>query len=220
MLTAFPQLQEDGMTISYDRDIALSNEDVHYLSWDHPMVTGAMDIVLGSELGNTSVIAIEHNSIEPGTMLLEAIYIFESASSQQLNTNRYLPATTIRIVVDEQLNQYQDKLSQKAIERNTVLVDRETATNIVKAKQGDLKELTQQSEQQAQNQAPAILAEAHKQASQLLTTEINRLKALSKVNLNIRMEEINYFESQLQALDKALDNAGLRLDALRVIICT
>jgi ATP-dependent helicase HepA len=220
MLTAFPQLQEDGMTVTYDRDIALTNEDVHFLSWDHPMVTGAMDIVLTSELGNTSVIAIEHNRIEPGTMLLEAIYIFESASSHALNTDRYLPATTIRIVLDEELIQYQDDLSHGQIERNTVVVDRETAAKVIKAKLDELKKLTQRCEQQAQLQAPAILTDAHKQASRLLTKEINRLKALSKINQNVRLEEIDYFECQLQALDKALDNASLRLDALRVIIGT
>jgi ATP-dependent helicase HepA len=220
MLTAFPQLQEDGMTVTYDRDIALTNEDVHFLSWDHPMVTGAMDIVLTSELGNTSVIAIEHNGIEPGTMLLEAIYIFESASSHTLNTDRYLPATTIRIVLDEELIQYQDNLSHGQIERNTVVVDRETAAKVIKAKLDELKKLTQRCEEQAQLQAPAILADAHKQASRLLTKEINRLKALSKINQNVRLEEIDYFECQLQALDKALDNASLRLDALRVIIGT
>jgi ATP-dependent helicase HepA len=54
----------------------------------------------------------------------------------------------------------------------------------------------------------------------MLTREIERLKALSKVNHNVRKEEIDYFEEQLQILDKALDAASLRLDALRVIITT
>jgi ATP-dependent helicase HepA len=220
MLTAFPQLQEDGMTVTYNRDIALSNEDVHYLSWDHPMITGAMDLVLSSELGNTSVIAIEYEDMEAGTLLLESIYIFESASSHALNTNRYLPPTTIRIVLDGYGQQHQAKLSHALIRRNTAQVDRDTATKIIRVKMDELKKLSRNCEQQAQKQAPAILASAHKQASQLLMKEINRLKALSKVNQNIRLEEIDYFEQQLRALDKALDNASLRLDALRVIITT
>jgi ATP-dependent helicase HepA len=220
MLTAFPHLQEDGMTITYDRNIALVNEDVHFLSWDHPMVTSAMDIVLTSELGNTSVIAIEHNAIEPGNMLLEATYIFESASSNELNTSRYLPPTTIRIVLDEQLNHYQNKVSLESIERNIVAVDKDTASKIVKAKLSELKILTQYCERQAQKQAPAILASAKKRSSALIKKEINRLKALSAVNQNVRLEEVNYFETQFSDLDMALSNANLRLDALRVIIGT
>jgi len=44
------------------------------------------------------------------------------------------------------------------------------------------------------------------------------LRALNKVNLNIRHEEIEYFEHQLQSLQQVLDAASLRLDAVRVII--
>lgn len=220
MLTAFPQLQEDGMTVTYNRDIALVNEDVHYLSWDHPMVTGAMDLVLSSELGNTSVIAIEHEDMEAGALLLEGIYILESASSHALNSSRYLPPTTIRIVLDESTKRHEAKLDHGFIGPRTIQVDRETATKIIRAKMPELKQLTTQCEQLARQQAPAILADAHKQAAQLLMKEINRLKALSKVNPSVRNEEIDYFEQQLRALDKVLDDANLRLDALRVIITT
>jgi len=45
MLTAFPGLPDDGMTIPYDRNTALSNEDLHFLSWDHPLVREALDLV-------------------------------------------------------------------------------------------------------------------------------------------------------------------------------
>ncbi len=218
MLTTFPHLQEDGMTVTYDRDIALVNEDVHYLTWEHPMVTSAMDIVLTSELGNTSLIAIEDSELPAGTLLLEAIYIFESASSRALNTSRYLPPTTIRILLDADGFQHQAALKAEMINQNTVLVDRDTSTKIIRAKLAELKLMSKQCEQQAQKQAPLILANAHKQASQLLMTEISRLKALSRVNKNVRHEEIDFFEQQLQALDKVLDSANLRLDALRVII--
>jgi ATP-dependent helicase HepA len=220
MLTAFPQLQEDGMTVTFNRDIALVNEDVHYLSWDHPMVTGAMDLVLSSELGNTSVIAIEYANMEAGTLLLEAVYILESASSYALNSSRYLPPTTIRIVLDESAKRHEAKLNYALIGSCTVKVDKETATKIIRAKMQELKKLTNQCEQLAQQQAPAILAGAHEQAAQLLMKEINRLKALGQVNPGVRNEEIDYFEQQLRALDKVLDNASLRLDALRVIITT
>ena len=220
MLTAFPQLPDDGMTVTYDRDIALVNEDIHYLSWDHPMVTGAMDIVLTSELGNTSLIAIEHDDMEAGALLLESIYIYESASSRALQSSRYLPPTCIRIVVDEQGAMYDAELSHDLIRQYTVQVDRETAGKIVRAKVDEIKQMTKLSEDYANKRAPEILGKARKRAKQLLTKEVDRLLALRKVNKNIRKEEIEYFEQQLQALDKALDAASLRLDALRVIITT
>ena len=65
-----------------------------------------------------------------------------------------------------------------------------------------------------------VVAGAHLQSRQILEKEINRLKALSRINPNIRTDEIDYFEDQLTALSQALEAASLRLDALRVIVAT
>jgi ATP-dependent helicase HepA len=40
------------------------------------------------------------------------------------------------------------------------------------------------------------------------------------VNLNIRGEEIEFFEQQQEMLSRALQSASLRLDALRVMVTT
>ena len=72
----------------------------------------------------------------------------------------------------------------------------------------------------ANKQAPEILETAHQQTKQTLLIEINRLKALSKVNPNIRKEEIIFFEKQLKALTQVLESASMRLDAIRVIVAT
>ena len=40
----FPHLPDDGAVITFDRDTALVHEDTQYLTWDHPMVTSAIDI--------------------------------------------------------------------------------------------------------------------------------------------------------------------------------
>ncbi len=75
-------------------------------------------------------------------------------------------------------------------------------------------------EQQARRQAPAILQQAHAKTINTLQKEVDRLKALSRVNPNVREEEIAFFETQHKALVKAIDNAVPRLDALRVIVTT
>ena len=218
MLTAFPHLPDDGMTVTYDREIALSHEDIHFLSWDHPMVIDAMDIILSSELGNTSLMSMENANIEAGTLLLESVYIFESASSHTLQTSRYLPPTTIRILSSEYGDIYENEISHTQITLNAENVDRETSTQIIRVKMDELKELSRISEERALTRAPEILSHAQIQAELMLEKEIKRLRALNKVNLNIRHEEIEYFEHQLHSLQQVLDAASLRLDAVRVII--
>ena len=76
------------------------------------------------------------------------------------------------------------------------------------------------SERLAETQMPDILEQTGDKAKEMLVAEIERLKALSLVNPNIRAEEIDFFERQLQNVTKAVDAAHFRLDALRVLVAT
>ncbi|MGR8947260.1 MAG: RNA polymerase-associated protein RapA, partial [Gammaproteobacteria bacterium] len=49
---SFPGLPEGGITATFDRVEALNREDMHFLTWEHPMVMGAVDMMLNGEFGN------------------------------------------------------------------------------------------------------------------------------------------------------------------------
>ncbi|NOZ09987.1 MAG: RNA polymerase-associated protein RapA [Gammaproteobacteria bacterium] len=217
---SFPGLGPEGMTLTCDRDTALSNEDMQFTTWAHPLVTGAMDMVLASELGNTALVAIKCEGFAPGSLLLECIYLLETASTETLHTHRYLPPTPIRIVVDQQGDDHSGVLSPQWIEENHQRVDRETAVRIIHNTTPELRALVSAGEHLAQQQVPDILEAAQKRAKQLLVGEIERLSALGQVNPNVRNEEIDYFKSQHAALDQAIGSAQLRLEGLRVIAVT
>jgi len=54
--------------------------------------------------------------------------------------------------------------------------------------------------------------------SKNLEREIQRLESLSLVNKNIRPEEIDYLKRDKEAQRQSIDNAGIRMDAIRVIV--
>jgi ATP-dependent helicase HepA len=220
MLANFPGLHHEGMTITYDRNTALENEDIHYINWEHPLVVNAMDMILSQELGNSALTAVEYKKVQAGSILLECLFILESASNEALQSARYLPPTTIRIVLDEKGRDHDSLLPHFSINKTQTLVDTGTAKQIIHAKDDVIRHLLKQCENLAQTQSPDILANAHKQTQQTLQLEINRLTALTRVNPNIRKEEIHFFEKQLKALTEVLESATLRLDAVRVIIAT
>lgn len=220
MLTQFPGLAEDGMTVTYQRDIALSFEDAHYLSWEHPLTNTAIDMVLSNEMGNTSVTAVEYSGVKAGSVLLECLFSLESAAIEELQSNRYLPPTMIRVVCDERGADHNIKLSHDTVNANRQLVDSGIGNKVVSAKKKILKAMLQRSEKFAEFKSTKLLQQAQLHASEILSTEINRLKALSKVNPNIRAEEISYFEKQLSTLTRVIDAANIRLDAVRVIVAT
>jgi len=220
MINRFPGLAEDGMTITYSRETALSFEDAHYITWEHPIVVSTLDMVLGNEMGNTAVTVMKYKGAQAGSVLLECLYSLEAAPIEALQTSRYLPPTTIRVVMDEKGHDHDQKLSHAAINAARSSVDASTAQKVIRAKQDVLKLIIDRSRALAEARMPAILEEAHERSRDTLMREINRLKALSLVNPNVRDDEIAFFENQLALLTEVLDSASLRVDALRVIVVT
>jgi ATP-dependent helicase HepA len=218
--SSFPGLRDEGMTFTCERAIALANEDRQFISWEHPLVTGAMDMVLSNELGNCAMTAIKYSDAKPGTLLLECLYTLDTVSSDVLQTSRYLPPTTIRVVIDQHENDHSEVLTHEIIKASRATIPADTAIKIIRTYTQLLRDMISASESLANRQAPELLAAAHEKSKNTLDREIERLKALGKVNPNVRPEEIEFMELQREALTAALDAAVLRLDALRVVVAT
>jgi ATP-dependent helicase HepA len=108
MLTGhFPYLQEDGTTITFSRDKALAREDMEFASWEHPMILEAMDMVHSTELGNATIGTIKLKGVAPGTMLLEALYTINCVAPRELQVERFLPLSPIRLLVAHGAGNYQ-----------------------------------------------------------------------------------------------------------------
>lgn len=217
---SFPGLGEDGMTVTFNRETALTNEDMAFLTWEHPLVTWSMDLVLTSELGNSGFTIVKDERFKPGTLLLECLYILEPASTDALQSLRYLPPTVLRVVTDTQGRDLSAALSHEKINAELGVVDAETSAQIVRGQADVLKQILQQANRIAENNSKQTIESAHRQTREALSGEINRLRALKQVNPNVRDEEIEFFEHQWQALNKAIDSAQPRLDAVRVVVAT
>ncbi len=219
-IAGFPGLEEDGSTITFDRETALAHEDMQFMTWEHPMVAGAIDLVINNEKGNTALCAIKHKDVKPGTLLLEVVYILESMANEQLQVSRYLPLTIIRIVTDMDGKELGQLLTHNVINRIQEPVPPEVSSKVVKTHRNEIQQLMQHSDKIAMNHAPRILAEAQNDTRQLLQREINRLKALQHVNPSVRQEEIDHFEQLHRKVAAALESSSPRLDALRVLVST
>ena len=46
MVPSYPGLPYEGATITFDRDTALSREDMHFISWEHPMTVSYTHLTL------------------------------------------------------------------------------------------------------------------------------------------------------------------------------
>jgi len=219
-LSSFPSLSEEGTTVTFDRNTALANENMQFLTWEHPLVSNAIDTILSHENGNTALCTIKHKSLSPGSLLLEAIYVLEPSTGGELQLNRYLPLSTIRIVLDLETNDLTNQFSHELINQVRNSVGLEIATTVVKSHKEELKFLFIECEKLALLRAPDIIRDAHQQAQQLFEGEIHRLQALLQISPNVRAEEIHYYQQLNSNITQILDSLVPRLDALRVLIST
>ena len=216
----FPGLFEEGMVITCQRDIALANEDMHFLTWEHPMVRDAMEMVSSSELGNSSLITVKHKALRPGQLLLETQFILEGNPGIVANTSRYLPPTPVRVLVDANGHDVSSKLSHERLNQAQQPINSETANQVIQAYTSELRQMINNASELAEQRLPELLALAHQLSQAALQSELERLEALQHHNPNIRAEELNFFKGQLAQLEKLFSSAQLRLDGLRVIVTT
>ena len=179
------------------------------------MVTHAMERILSQENGNAVVAMMKHPRVQPGTLWLETLFVLEAGGHRVQQSTHYLPPAVIRILLDEQGNSDYPYLDHESVNQHLQPVATGIAKQVIQLKEDVIRELLTESAQ-----APQLIAKAAARIEQTFIPEIERLKALQQVNPNVRDEEIQFFEHQLQQLTAALQSSHLRLDAVRVIVAT
>ncbi|AUX73707.1 RNA polymerase-associated protein RapA [Erwinia pyrifoliae] len=216
----FPGLPEDGCTITFDRNQALSREDAQYVSWEHPIIRNGLDLILSGDTGSCAISLLKNKALPVGTLLVELIYVVEAQAPKHLQLTRFLPPTPIRMLIDRKGTNLAAKVEFESFNRQLNAVNRHTGSKLVNAVQSDVHEIITLSEDQAAEEARKVIDAARQEADEKLSAELSRLQALSAVNPNIRQDEIDALESNRQQVLSNLDEAGWRLDALRLIVVT
>ncbi|WP_454781567.1 RNA polymerase-associated protein RapA [Legionella sp. WA2022007384] len=214
----FPGLKEDGVTVTYSRLKALVREDVEFLSWEHPMVSESMEMILDSELGNATLATISIKSIKPGTLFLESFFTANCAAPKYLQLDRFLPVTPIRVLMDASGKNLSKILDYTQLNQMCEPVKRHLGYPIIQQIRGDLENILTQSKKTAEAQLQEILREATAQMTQNIGYEVNRLEALKSINPSIREDEIAFYKKQLVDSEEFIQSTSLKLQALRVVI--
>ena len=215
---AYPGLEDDGVTVTFDRDTALAQEDIQFLTWDHPMVTGTLDLLLNDNMGNTAVALLPNKALPVGSYFIELIYIVEASAPTYLQLGRYLPGTPIRLLLDKTGNDLAAKVPFDNFNRQLKPVGRQTASKLVNALQSLIHPLIATSETAATEQLAKVCQNALQKMQQALQADQQRLKALQQINPLIRQQEIDILTDKQHQLTDYISKARLKLDAIRLIV--
>jgi ATP-dependent helicase HepA len=210
----FPGLQDGPQIVTFNRAVALAREDLPFLRADHPMITGALDLLLQSEQGSAAFVV--DSALPARTVLLECVFVLEATAPRKLAADRFLPALPLRVVVDTKLQERVDfnvseAASKRAVERPVDLTRyRKILLQLVPP-------MRKAADDIARKRAVIEIERALNEAAHELDAESMRLYALRRVNPAVREEEIQAIADELASLRKHLPLARPRLDAVRLI---
>ena len=212
---AFPGLGDEGMTVTFDRDTALAREEIVFLSWDHPMVSSAIEMLLSSERGNAAFARID-GSVEQA-LLLEVVCVLECIAPDKLHADRFLPTQPISLLVDQQGKDRTTDFEAEMLKRaaaGPVEWLRKKAAPL----RAVLPKMLDAGQGLAETRADAIRKVASKVMTKQLDGEIERLEKLRELGHPVRESEIELATSERDQLVEYLGKARLRIDSVRLIL--
>jgi ATP-dependent helicase HepA len=212
--TLFPisAIGDDGLEVTYKREVATRLEHLTFLNPDSALVTQCIDSVLTDVIGKSSLGFVGMNDVPVGAYWVEIIAVLNPSAPPALQLYRYLPATPTRICLDAKFNVSEERFSPIFKVKPKVANQLITALSdpIIATIDGALKE----AKQELENVKKAALINLNYE----LDEEINRLSALQASNPSIRQEEVDYLVAQKAQLIDIITNAEPSLDSVRVIV--
>ncbi|MFZ2406127.1 MAG: RNA polymerase-associated protein RapA, partial [Methylobacter sp.] len=214
----FPGLTEDGLTLTVNRQIALAREDMQFMTWEHPLVTASMDMVLSSETGNAAISVIKHSDLKAGQFLLECLFIVECSAPAELQIGRFLPHTPIRVLIDQNQKDVSADIDHRDLVEAGIKFDKHKIIAFLSSQRPHLINILNVAEQNAKAEMQQLVDQATQAMLESLSNEIKRLVRLKKVNPTIRTEEIEQLKDMTMLAHENIQAAQLRLDAVRFVI--
>lgn len=211
---ALPLVPAEGLLVTFDRTRALSRDTISFFTIDHPTVRGALDLLLGGELGNTAF-GVWRNSGEEG-ILIDLHYVIECAAPAALHVNRFLPMMPVRVIVDHAMKDHSDDEDMQ-----TAGLTRGDPSRLIDNSAFRIRlmpAMLKKAAGFASERMAAIIASSLREMNHQIDTEIERLEDLARINHHVRPEEVTTLRQAKLDLAAAIAGASLRLDSVRLVM--
>ncbi len=211
-----PGLSSVGeVTATFDRDEALVREDLAFLTWEHPIVDGTLEIILHGEIGKiTAGMTGELDAAEP--VMLELVYVLRSLAPAALELEHDLPVQTFKVFVGSSGKILRPPVGLERVALKPILPH--VALELLKPLRDRLPGAFDRANKATEDLAKPILEKAVAGWSERQDREISRLSELARVNPLISREERAAQEAKKEQGIAAIREASPRLDAIRLLV--
>lgn len=214
---SFPFLPASGLTITFERSVALTREDYTFITWDHPMVHASMDMILNEGYGQADCRVVSLDVLPKGLAFVEAIFTISCTADHQLNVDRYIQASLQTYYVGIDKKDYTEIIEQVDLDSSSQRYDRNKLKGVVQKHRDLIDSVIDRTIELAEEQIPAFIADARELIETEFAEERERLVSLQKVNPTVRDDEIAAMDERRDALLDALNSTQARPVSVRVL---
>jgi len=212
----FPGLPEDGLSVTFDRTLALAREDITFLTQDHPLVTGALESLVSTDRGNAAFFRLENAGEQ--LLMVETVCVLECVAPEHLHAERFLPSKPVRTIVDQKGRNRTSDFDLERIRRD----GRPGPSTFLREKSRALRAAVPPLLEVAQGLSETVAAQIREGAiermNESLGAEIERLERLRGMGHPVRNEEVELLVQARADLARTLAETPLRLDSVRLIL--
>jgi ATP-dependent helicase HepA len=210
----FEAIPKEGLTFAYHRSVAATREDAILLTWDHPLVTRAAEVLLSTPAGNTSYVVWEDERSQ--IVLLEGIYLAHPKIGAHAKlVSRYMPPTPVRVVLSHEFEDMSSEYTSEVVNKMVRNGRREWIRNNARPLHNIIPGMMRALNQRADIRMRELAAKAAFQMETVFAADIARLKRLP--DTKARRAEIKGYENQLAETKPSFAEPVLVSDQLRLI---
>lgn len=211
-----PHLPEDGFMATTHRDVALSRDDVQFLSWEHPFVDQALELITSGPAGNAAVGYIENHDYNTGDCFIQLQFAARCPAPRALQIERFLPPDAMHLTMTPKGDL---KVNEPDLGEFVLALKKGTARGLVEQKEAQVRPLILKLEKMGMGQLDKMITRALNKASEAYADRIQRLEALAQHNPAISGYAIAAVREEKEQVLAAIAKAQLVLDSVRLVFC-
>jgi ATP-dependent helicase HepA len=214
-----PGMKEEGITATFSRDEALSRDDFVFLTWEHPIVQGLMDVVLNSQHGNAVFATLPLKSCRQGTLFLEVFFAFQYQAPKRYNLHQFVSDPTLRVVVDINKKELSHVLTEEILKELLKKVPMRGARNVIKSVEADIETLYANAVELGRKQLENVKLDMLASMKDQQQRAIVRYESLDQRNNNSGHDvDIALIKRDSQEMERYINAMMLKADAVRLMM--
>lgn len=213
-----PGLDEEGSLVTFNRQTALHYDDVQFLTWEHPQVLTALDLVITDNHGSACLGILKNKALPTGHWFVECYIRASLPQAPALDLEKLYPTQPVRLLLDSQGRDLSQSINAVTLDKQLHFVNKKSAANMIKALRKPLQTVVKKGVSEAEESLQEACREAAQVRLRTLDREIERLQHLQARNPSVRDDEIDALQQQREAWQKAFAEPQISIDSMRVIV--